>query len=258
MIICFSGTGNTKSAATYLSRLLGDEVVRLAPGLMREPEKVRLTATGGRLIWMFPVHAWGLPMTVKKVISKMRLFSPGDITHHLVCTCGDDIGYADREWRSELALRGWRTASAFSVQMPNIYVPFPGFDVDSPEVAAQKLQKVPERIEAIATAIESGQKVTDVVRGAFPWIKTYVIGRYFRRFMMSTKPFHVTDACMGCGKCARNCPLGCIELVDGKPRWSGKCNMCLRCYHLCPAHAIRYGRHTDGKGQYLHPDFELR
>lgn len=258
MIICFTGTGNTKSAATILADMLGDEVIRLAPGLMREPEKIRLKVPGGRLIWMFPVHGWGLPLTVSKVIAKMRIFAPADIVHHMVCTCGDDIGYADREWRSEIAARGWRTGSAFSVQMPNIYVSLPGFDVDTPEVAAAKLDKMPERVEAIAAALDSGVKTTDVTRGKYPWLKTYVIGRFFRRFMIGTKPFHADDKCLGCGKCARNCPLGCIEIVDGKPRWEGQCTMCLRCYHLCPTHALHYGRHTRDKGQYLHPDYTLK
>jgi len=34
------------------------------------------------------------------------------------------------------------------------------------------------------------------------------------------------------------------------PKWGPACMMCLRCYHHCPAHAVKYGRHTDGKGQY--------
>lgn len=257
MIICFSGTGNTRSVADYLSGVIGDDVLRLPPGLMREPEKIRLTVPDGRLIWAFPVHGWGLPLTVDNVIRKMRILAHADVVHHMVCSCGDDIGCADKVWRSEIAARGWRTGSVFSVQMPNNYVAFPGFDVDAPELMQAKLDKMPGRVDAIAAALESGIDATDVVRGSFPRIKTYVIGWYFRRFLTRIKPFHADDSCTGCGKCVRNCPLGCIDIVDGKPRWSGQCTMCLRCYHLCRQHAVRYGKSTDGKGQYLHPDYQL-
>ena len=39
MIICFTGTGNTRHIADILQDILGDELVRLAPGLMSNPEK---------------------------------------------------------------------------------------------------------------------------------------------------------------------------------------------------------------------------
>lgn len=258
MIICFSGTGNTRSVADHLSKILGDEVLRLPPGLMREPEKIRLKVPDGRLIWSFPIHAWGLPSTVDKVIKKMQLFAPADIVHHFVCTCGDDIGCADKEWRTEIAARGWRTGGAFSVQMPNNYVALPGFDVDSDQLAREKLERMPRRVESVASLLESGKYTTDVVRGRCAWLKTYFLGWLFRHFFTGIKRFHVSDACMGCGKCARNCPLNCIEMRDRRPSWNGDCTMCLRCYHLCPCHALDYGRHTSGKGQYIHPDFQLK
>jgi len=256
MIICFSGTGNTRSVADHLSSPLGDEVFMLSTDLMREPEKIMLKVPDGRLIWAFPIHGWGLPLIVGRVIKDMRILGQADVVHHFVCSCGDDIGYADKVWRTELAARGWRTGSAFSVQMPNNYVAFPGFDVDSREVMQEKLDKMPERVKAIAMALERGENAVDVVRGLFPRIKTYVIGWYFRHFLTGTKPFRADDSCVGCGKCARNCPLGCIDIVNGKPRWEDKCTMCLRCYHLCPCHALRYGGSTKGKGQYLHPGYK--
>ena len=31
------------------------------------------------------------------------------------------------------------------------------------------------------------------------------------------------------------------------------CTSCLACYHVCPKHAVQYGRRTKRKGQYLNP-----
>ncbi|MBR3633787.1 MAG: 4Fe-4S binding protein, partial [Bacteroidaceae bacterium] len=34
-------------------------------------------------------------------------------------------------------------------------------------------------------------------------------------------------------------------------KWHGNCTGCLACYHHCPTRAIRFGRRTEKKGQYL-------
>ena len=86
--------------------------------------------------------------------------------------------------------------------------------------------------------------------GAFPKVKTYVLGGLFRKFLMSPKPFHATDACVSCGLCEQRCPVHNINLVEGKPQWGADCTMCLACYHACPQHAIHYGNRTKNKGQY--------
>lgn len=51
-----------------------------------------------------------------------------------------------------------------------------------------------------------------------------------------TKNFHVmNDRCVGCGKCASQCPEQAIECKDGYPVWTKeKCTLCLRCLHHCP------------------------
>ena len=68
--------------------------------------------------------------------------------------------------------------------------------------------------------------------------------------------FAVTDACVGCGLCARNCSVSAIEIRDGRPVWvKEQCVMCLACLHRCPKFAIRRGKKTAGHGQYVHPEF---
>jgi len=32
------------------------------------------------------------------------------------------------------------------------------------------------------------------------------------------------------------------------------CTSCLACYHVCPQHAVQYGKKTKGKGHYFNPD----
>lgn len=71
--------------------------------------------------------------------------------------------------------------------------------------------------------------------------------------MRQTHHFHVEDSCIGCGLCARNCPVSAIQLQDKKPVWvKEQCVMCLSCLHHCPKFAIQYGSRTKKHGQYSH------
>jgi UDP-glucose 4-epimerase len=49
----------------------------------------------------------------------------------------------------------------------------------------------------------------------------------------------VTDACQGCGICARNCYLKAITVENGRAVHSATCRGCGRCARICPNQAVR-------------------
>lgn len=245
MIAVFSGTGNSLAVARRISEILGDGITHIAPGTILAPGSERI-------IWVFPVYSWGLPPVVDDFIAAQTALAGRP--HYCVLTCGDDVGLADRRWRRAVERRGATDIRACrSVQMPNTYVCMKGFDVDSPELAQSKVEASGAAVDTICRDIEAGAADSKVTRGAFAWIKTAVIYPWFRRHCMSPRRFRTSDGCTACGLCARSCPLGNITL-DGapggrSPAWHDRCTLCLRCYHICPHHAVHYGRATRGKGQ---------
>ena len=50
--------------------------------------------------------------------------------------------------------------------------------------------------------------------------------------------FYAKDVCIGCGKCAKLCPLNNIAIVDKKPVWGDHCTHCMACIGNCPVEAI--------------------
>lgn len=55
---------------------------------------------------------------------------------------------------------------------------------------------------------------------------------------ISFKGYQITDACVGCGNCVKNCPQHCIK--EGNPYIIEKehCLHCGNCYEICPVRAV--------------------
>lgn len=256
MIIYFSGTGNSRHVALSLAKELDDKnIVELTGDLLLYPDQFRLeSGEGQRVIWVFPTYSWGVPPVMEEVIAKIKIDGGDWADHYMVTTCGDDIGKCHEQWKKLISARHWKPVSTFSVQMPNTYVCMKGFNVDSPQLAAGKIRESALRIRSIADFIKNRFVIDDVAEGRWPRIKTRYIYPYFRKHYMSPEGFNVhEEACVSCGKCARNCPMDNIELKGKYPVWGAACAFCLRCYHGCPEHAIEYGKSTEGKGQYMFP-----
>ncbi len=69
-----------------------------------------------------------------------------------------------------------------------------------------------------------------------------------------TKKFSVSDACIGCGTCARICPRGNITLQDKRPRFGTDCIGCLSCLQFCPKEAINMGKVTEKRERFPNPN----
>ena len=243
MIYYFSGTGNSLRVGRLLAERLGEQ---LCP--MTSPTPTADDAIG----LVFPVYAWGIPNVVEGFVRDFLKALPQKDSAFLyaVMTCGDDMGYADRVLEAAL---GRKLDAAFSVQMPNVYVCLPGFDVDSKEVSSEKLSRMEGRTSEIAGKVRERAAARQLVRGRFAWLKTYVLRPLFNRSLLTDKYFNVdASLCTSCGKCRKACPVGNIKMSDGTPKWQSHCAGCLACYHACPHHAINFGRMTRKKGQVIY------
>ena len=268
MIFYFSGTGNSEWAARKIASALNDKLLFI-PDVMNSSCSYEL-ARNERLGFVFPVYAWRVPSFIKEFIRRLKVSNVSYV--YFVATCGDDSGRMKEDFISIAHAKGWEVACGYSLIMPEAYISLPGFDVDTKDKERAKLMQASHRLDEITEELIDMRKGTfDTHPGAFPWLKTAVLGAFFNTFLLSPKPFKSLDTCIGCGKCASVCPMHNISLVsngqssgksvshdDVHPQWGRECVGCLKCYHSCPVNAVQYGRRTKGKGQYLHPDLRRK
>ena len=284
MIFYFSGTGNTKWAASKLAAATREDLISIAPYMRADDSSHNLAEPfilkeNERLGFVFPVHGWRVPKLVREFISKMKIQrEPSDASAenkakaddclknrpfaYCVCTAGDSIGLTIENLNEVISLNPslqalgiTEVSSSYSLIMPESYIGLPFMDVDPKEREIRKKENAAQQLAVVCEEIfDRKEGISRLVKGPIPWFFTKVVGGFFENVLITDKRFHVEkDRCVKCGLCANVCPVGDIKGGHGEyPVWlhHKDCLTCFTCYHHCPHHAIEFGNQTQKKGQY--------
>ena len=281
MIFYFSGTGNTKWAASRLAAATHEELVSITQYMRGDDASHNIAEPFNlkedeRLGFVFPVHGWRVPRLVREFISKMKVKQEVTLAGNLstdkqnppfaycLCTAGDSIGLTIENLNEVIASNAslqalgiTRVTSSFSLIMPESYVGLPFMDVDPKGRENRKKEKAAQELAIACEEIfNKKENVSRLVKGPIPWFFTKIVGSFFENILITDKRFHVDKArCTKCGICSNVCPVGDIQGGHGSiPKWlhHKDCLTCFTCYHHCPHHAIEFGHQTQKKGQYYY------
>lgn len=246
MIYYFSATGNSRHVANRLAESLNESITPVLDVLDLGIK------VDDRMILVYPNYCGGVPSVIREFLQKNVFQISKDAKLILVITYGNNTGasasIASKYFKKNIG----RTFDAmYSVKMPDNWTPV--FDLTNAEEVAEINRKADEEIDGIIRKIKMGIDGDHVGDKLSKFMEVVYPGFY--KTLSKTSHLHVEDTCIGCGLCAKNCPVNAIEMKDSKPTWTMKnCVMCLGCLHRCPKFAIQYDDKTKDHGQYLHPD----
>lgn len=247
MIFYFSATGNSRYVAERIAAATGDETISI-PDCCKS-DRFSFDETDKTVGIVCPTYSWGLPSIVQEFLEKLTLRSRPSYLW-FAATYGTTPGQTGRFAEDILKRSGLTVSAKFSVQMPDTWTPL--FDLSSKEKVQRINAAAEPQIDRTIQLIQSRTSGDFMQRKMPLWLAKSVYGIEYPS-MRQTHHFHVEDSCIGCGLCARNCPVSAIQLQDKKPVWvKEQCVMCLSCLHHCPKFAIQYGSRTKKHGQYSH------
>lgn len=250
MIVYFSGTGNSRYAASLLAHRLGDDLLD-GGAWMKEGKRADLTSDKP---WVFvaPTYAWQLPRVFDAFLRQGRF--AGSREAWFVMTCGDDIGNPEKELKDLCRAMGLTFRGVLGVVMPENYITL--FRAPEKEEAAQIIAAAHPVLEEGARLIARGEPFPQRKKGFLDPVKSGFVNRTFYPLFVKDKAFRVTEDCNGCGLCEKLCPLNNIAMEEKRPLWKGNCTQCMACICGCPKEAIEYGRRSRGKTRYWCPDYK--
>ena len=231
MIFYFSGTGNTKWAASKLAAATREDLISIAPYMRADDSSHNLAEPfilkeNERLGFVFPVHGWRVPKLVREFIGRMKVQraesdaernsasaeskASSDAERNsasaknqpfafCVCTAGDSIGLTIENLNEVIsqnpslqALGITKVSSSYSLIMPESYVGLPFMDVDTKEKEIWKKSKSAQELAVICEEIfDRKEGVSQLVKGPIPWFFTKVVGGFFENVLITDKRFHV-------------------------------------------------------------------
>ena len=238
IIIVCSATGNSLHVAKALSgeRHFIEEILE---GRYEIPEDTE------RLGIVFPVNCFGLPYSVRRLISDHLASRDNSSLGYIyaIATYAAVRGAALAEIETELSAIGCALSYAAAVRMPDAYLPLKKKAVS--EIGAlAALNKVQAKIEKIAADTEKEE--ISIPRRGFGYRLISSLSREAAKPEANRK-LTVSDRCTGCAICTRICPMNNIRIENGRAVHGDSCTSCFACYHRCPEAAVSY---PGAKGQY--------
>lgn len=252
MVIYFSGTGNSRYVAEIFADKLGDEAIDAAP-YIKEGRRGEFSSDKP-YIFVAPTYCWQLPHIFRDFLLSASFTKAGEEAQkaYFVMTCGSDIGCAAKHNARLAAKLGFKDMGTLEVVMPENYVAM--FPVPGAEESAAIVKNATSTIEGGIRIVQRGSKFPIAHSGPLNSFKSGPLNPMFYAVAVKAKPFYVTDACIGCGKCEEVCVLNNVKLgAGGKPVWGDKCTHCMACICDCPKEAIEYGKKSLGKPRYKGP-----
>ena len=238
IIYCYSASGNCLDMARKIAEGLGDTDIVM----MRAFPTVTDATPYERVGFVFPCHGGGLPADVESHIRAIRVapnaYKFGVVQYAAYMGCG--LHVID----SIVGLDYWsgisNHCSAIWLFPHYLTIPF-----TSRKEAQARSDEAARRIAADVKALRRSAKKAP--KRSFNALESASFAKLNR---LINEKMNVSVMCIACGQCAKLCPRGNIEIINGRAVIGDNCAGCMSCIEYCPQRAINVGGITQNRARY--------
>jgi ferredoxin len=254
IIYYFTGTGNSLAAAKKIAAGLED--CELVPIASLRNTTGDVTPQAGRIGIVYPVYDLGLPVIVASFAERLDL-SHSQYTFSVATQNQVGGSSAIQQLDGVLKKRQNRGLDAgYVVNMPrnNILMHSPPVGMKRDQILTKADKKLADITGMVGRCEHRKLPYHFIVQ----LMHALLYNRFLSHVHNDDRKFSVNDKCTSCGTCAAICPVGNIELVNGKPIWRHHCELCVGCIHICPVKAIQGGPRTATRPRYRNPAVSIK
>ena len=246
MVLFFSATGNTEFIARQLALKLGDDCLNLLDRVKRGDHTP--LHSDKPFIICAPVYVCEMPRFLARYLKKQTFTGSREV--YFIFTSGGYAGISGQQAKAMVRKKKMKYLGHAEFKMPRNYVANDHYPMLPAEQVQERILNSCRHLEEVVADIQAGRKLKARHIWLFETIITLPFNPVWSRLKYKTDDFYTTDACVGCGKCERLCPLNNISLKERKPVWGQECTHCMACIANCPTEAIEYGTISQTKEKY--------
>jgi len=247
IIYYFSGTGNSRNVALWLSNVARENSIESR--LINIGQIDRLTIEqpdpDALVAFVSPIHGFNYPPVMMHFIMR---FPKGK---NKVLLMNTRAGMLIGKWNVPgltgiafylsafiLKLKGYSIKAMFPVDLPSNWISVhPGLNERTVKYLHERNQ---EKVYRFARKIFDGgsdfRSVFEIIQDTL--IAPISLGYYFIGRFFFSKTYYASADCDNCDLCIKSCPVKAIKKVDNRPFWTFNCESCMRCMSNCPKKAI--------------------
>lgn len=233
--IYFSGTGNSKYA---LEIFLGKYDETAKAFAIEDENIVNYIKDNEEIVFSYSVQFSNIPKMLKDFIDQnQNLWKDKKI--FVIATMGLFSGDGAGNLARRLHKYGAQITGGLHLKMPDSIADEKALKRPV-EKNKELVQKAEEKIDRAVQGMKNGKPPQEGM--GFLYHMAGLFGQrlyFFHKTKQYTDKVKVdTQKCVGCGKCAKQCPMKNLYIEHNLAKAGDKCTMCYRCINVCPKQAI--------------------